>query len=129
MTPTLQEWAQQLLPVVQAAAAGKPIQVRQKSGWIRKTEPGFLITLDYRVEPITHVVNGLEVPAPEDIAPSKGTVYFFADPGKDALCKQFVWCDDGVDNYILHQGNLFLTKAAAVANAKAMCGIDPAAEE
>lgn len=79
--------------------------------------------------PKTRVINGFEVPAPETTAPDDLSVYFTPN----VLIKEFYsvmpWSNECEwDKRVLSRGLVFLTKEAAIANAKAMIGIDPYAE-
>lgn len=129
MTPTLQEWAQQLLPVVQAAAAGQPIEHFNGTVWLNKTMPGFLVTMDYRVAAQTRIINGFTVPAAVQYPLEKGTDYYSPDLRAAYFRSGHTWHGNQADLDRAHRNLVFLTAEAAVANAKAMCGIDPAAEE
>ena len=125
----LQEWAQQLLPVVQAAADGRPIECWAKNRWEVKTQPGFLVTLQYRVAIATCEVNGFTVPAPEKEPLTQGQVFYGADPSSVDFYCRLTW--RGVESHLrwLTRNLVFLTKENAIAYAKALCGIDPAAKE
>ena len=125
---TLQEQCIELLPVIQAGAEGKKIECFNGKKWVHKTEPGFLVTLSYRVAK-THEVNGFTVPAAETTAPKHKTEYWTPYLANYDWVNDYIWDDDVVDKRLLVRGLVFLQKEHAVANAKAMCGIDPAAEE
>ena len=129
MTATLQEWAQQLLPVVQAAAAGQPIEYFNGKVWLNKTMPGFLITMDYRVAAQTHTINGFTVPAPVKYFLEGGVEYYSPDLGAAYFRSGHTWQGNQADLDRAHRNLVFLTAEAATANAKAMCGLDPAAKE
>ena len=129
MTPTLQEWAQQLLPVVQAAAAGQPIEHFNGTVWLNKTMPGFLVTMDYRVTPQTRIINDFTVPTAVQSPLEEGTKYYSPDLSAAYFWSCHVWQGNQHDLERMHRNLVFLTAEAAAANAKAMCGLDPAAEE
>lgn len=77
----------------------------------------------------TRVVNGYIVLAPETEAPALGDVYYTAEASDEEFYLHFRWDDDSFDNRVLKRGLVFLNKEDAVANAKAMVGIDPYQEE
>ena len=129
MTTTVQEWAQQLLPVVQAAAVGQPIEYFNGKVWLNKTMPGFLVTMDYRVAAQTHTINGFTVPAPVKYFLEEGVEYYSPDLGAAYFRSYHTWQGSPSDLDRVQRNMVFLTAEAATANAKAMCGLDPAAEE
>ncbi len=78
--------------------------------------------------PRTRVVNGFTVPAPEVDAPKTGDAYWLAHPPNKGWACEGVWYQTDAtysSDTWLSRGLVFLTREAAVANAKAMCGIDP----
>lgn len=82
-----------------------------------------------RRKPKAHVVNGFTVPAPETEMPTEGTKYWIPDTNHPDWNWEFGWRSTTEANLWLDRGLIHLNKAAAVANAKAMCGIDPNAKE
>lgn len=76
----------------------------------------------------THVVNGFTVPAPLRVAPAEQTSYFVPSPSHKLLYMSGLWGNDAVENRWLDRGLVHLNKEAAIANAKAMCGINPESE-
>lgn len=80
----------------------------------------------FRRKPRTRVVNGFTVPAPIQDMPKKDQMLYVADPmHQDFFIEALV---RGCWESGLTRGLLFSTKEAAIANAKAMCGINPEAE-
>lgn len=79
----------------------------------------------YRRKRKMHVVNGFSVPAPETKVPSIGTTVFIADPARDSWYSYTSWSTALYDQLWLSRNLLFLNKDDAIANAKAMCFIDP----
>lgn len=83
---------------------------------------------DYKVrrKQKTHIVNGFTVPAPEKHAPCDDIQYYFVpSPAYDDFHNRLPWEDSFYDNKALWRGLVHLSKEAAIANAKAMLGIDP----
>jgi hypothetical protein len=81
-------------------------------------------------KPKTRIINGFTVPAPETEAPAQDAFYFM--PALNIfewLPVAIKWTNDSYDRVMLQRGVVHLTREAAIANAKAMCGIDPYADE
>ena len=76
----------------------------------------------------THVVNGFTVPAPLRVAPAEQTPYFVSSFSAELFYSSACWVNDDLDKRWLDRGLVHLTEEAAIANAKAMCGIDPEEE-
>lgn len=89
----------------------------------------FDCSMDVFMKPKTRIINGFEVPAPETKAPDCGVKYYVPHLDEDDFYGSYVWHSDDVDNRILSRNILFLTKEEAIANAKAMLGIDPYGDE
>lgn len=73
----------------------------------------------------THIVNGFEVPAHETQPPSPEARFYSPEPSVDVWFEWNEWEDDERSALMLERGLVFATKEAAIANAKAMCGVDP----
>jgi hypothetical protein len=82
----------------------------------------------FKLAPRTHMVNGFEVPAPDTVKPQKYTAIFNGDPSMKGWCIETAWHGTEIDLRMLERGNVFLTREAAIANAKAEKGINPYAE-
>lgn len=78
--------------------------------------------------PETRIINGFEVPAPETKKPALDTKYYTPLLTNNGFCCGVRWDDDGSDNRSLQRGLVFLNVEDAIANAKAMLGIDPNAK-
>ncbi len=79
----------------------------------------------FELAPRTHEVNGFTVPAPESEALNVGDKYYSAVPTRSNWCFPEEWGNSMIDNRYLTRGIIHLTKEAAIANAKAMLGINP----
>lgn len=74
----------------------------------------------------TRIINGFEVPAPEENAHEKGSVYYIPVLTNKLLYERIKWdVNSTVDSRLLERGLIFLKKEDAITNAKAMMGIDP----
>jgi hypothetical protein len=83
---------------------------------------------NFRRKPRTRVVNGFTVPAPIQEMPTNMSPYFLALPDINEWFGKYDWDDSDADRLWFSRGLLFSTKEAAIANAKAMCGINPESE-
>lgn len=68
--------------------------------------------------PIT--INGIDVPAPEVVAPADGTTYWCPDLPSEKGVTPVQWCNDDFDNRALARGIVHLTEAAAIKHAEAL---------
>jgi len=78
--------------------------------------------------PKTRIINGFEVPVPEERAPALRSWYLTVDFSEREMILYSLWNNGLIDAAMLKRGLVFLTKEDAIANAKAMLGIDPYAE-
>lgn len=99
---------------------------------LNKYTPVFSISearVQFRRKPQTRIINGFTVPAPETKAPPHKSEYFLLDIFTGEWVEDMTWDDTEPDHRWLQRGLVFLDKDAAIANAKAMCGIDPSKGE
>lgn len=75
--------------------------------------------------PKTRTINGFEVPAPETKEPESLANYYLAVISTEDFYRGETWTGWDSDRFWLKQGLIFLNKEDAIANAKAMLGIDP----
>lgn len=75
--------------------------------------------------PKTHIINGFEVPAPVVEEPNEGDMYFTANILEAEFYEEERWSVGSYDLRLLERGLVFLNKEDAIANAKAMLGINP----
>jgi gluconate kinase len=75
--------------------------------------------------PKTRVINGFEVPAHETTKPDCGTTYFTPSLAHITMVVCHKWNNDDFGTRMLKRGIVFLNEEDAIANAKAMLGIDP----
>lgn len=79
--------------------------------------------------PRSRTINEFEVPVPEKNAPELGTKYYTPEFSDKEFYLDFVWDGAYYDIRLLERGLVFTCKEDAVANAKAMIGIDPYQKE
>lgn len=99
---------------------------------LNKYTPVFSISearVQFRRKPQTRIINGFTVPAPETKALPSGVCYFTVNVFDDTWFDDMTWDNTDVEFKWLARGLVFLDKNAAIANAKAMCGIDPSKGE
>ena len=87
--------------------------------------PDWSRNAQYRRKPRTHIVNGFEVPEPMREAPEYRSEYWIAHPTLSRWFGESSWTGDAMDRIWLERGLCHATKEAAIANAKAMCGVKP----
>lgn len=73
----------------------------------------------------THTVNGFEVPKPATEQPEKGSLYYVPNVFVSHWFSSSTWDGDDNDLMGLVRNIVFLNKEDAIANAKAMAGINP----
>jgi hypothetical protein len=73
----------------------------------------------------THTINGFEVPAPVTREPKVGDLRFKADIYSEEFYDEDIWSGGSYGLLALKRGLVFLRKEDAIANTKAMLGIDP----
>jgi hypothetical protein len=77
---------------------------------------------DYTLAPKTRLVNGYEVPLPETEPLAMGQAYVYIDMSNIRYIGRAAWGSFDLDVLRLRRGIIFLTEAAARANAVAMLG-------
>lgn len=77
--------------------------------------------------PKTRIINGFEVPAPEEVEPAEGSVYYIPILHIINYYSANQWVGGAMEEIEqrLHRGLVFLRIEDAIANAKAMLGINP----
>lgn len=93
--------------------------------WDDDESPIFGIHGNYRIKKKTHTVNGFEVPEPEREPLQYGNMYYFISPGSEDWVAWDGWEGSPADLRRLERGLVFKSKKATIANAKAMCKVNP----
>lgn len=95
-----------------------------KDEWVEQEHsPLWRTDFNYRRKPRKILVNGIEVPAPEEKELKYDTKYWIPEPTKSdrlRLVDEFQWVDDDTDRAWLAAGIVHLTQEAAQAHAEAM---------
>lgn len=77
--------------------------------------------IEFRIKPRTVMCNGVEVPAPETVAPDVESVYFVPSTANSGFTKGHLrWENDDSDVRWLERGLVYLREEHAIARAKAM---------
>lgn len=74
----------------------------------------------FHLAPRTVMCNGVEVPAPESVAPADGSDYYTPHVTKEPGYNEETWDGASFDWRVLEQGLVYLNKEDAIARAKAM---------
>tara|TARA_R110000772_G_scaffold43692_2_gene100663 strand:- start:1024 stop:1449 length:426 start_codon:yes stop_codon:yes gene_type:complete len=82
----------------------------------------------FTLAPRTHKVNGFDVPMPMDVRPKQGSDIWLSSPCSYEWTDRVNWNEHPVFYRYLKRGLVHLTKEAAIAHGRAICGIDPEAE-
>lgn len=75
---------------------------------------------EFRIKPSTVMCNGVEVPAPESVAPAVGDLYYHPQLYSGAYAGATNWADTDYHHQALERGLVYLNKEDAIARAKAM---------
>lgn len=94
-----------------------------------RLSPSIDSQFDLFMKPETRVINGFEVPAPVKTPLQDFDYYYVPSIQDDRFYFRYVWTGSSVSKNCLERGLVFLTKEDAIANAKAMLGINPYGEE
>lgn len=122
--------------VLRWIADGTPFQVDTFSGWVDAEigSSGILSVIAdgsavsperFRIKPRTVMCNGVEVPAPESVAPASGARYYMVEVDSEEYFNELGWDGTTVENTWLARGLIYLDKDACIARAKAMLLTQP----
>lgn len=126
MTDTKMSFKEALIAHLQ----GEKVECNDGESWVeifpafdnvscgRITESG--VGWKFRIKPRTVMCNGVEVPAPESVAPESMTKVFAPSTFSIGLYSSWCWHSDRVDDVYLERGLIYLNKEDAIARAKAM---------
>ena len=123
---TFQDWAKEILPIVQAAANGAVIEFKQAGVWYEKTHNDLCYDYEYRVKPKTIRIGEYDVPEPMREMPAAGTVYYVPTLTNIPVCS-YVWkCSVSDIEDRLNMGLIHLCADNAAHHAKALLSITEA---
>ena len=120
---TFQDWAKEILPIVEAAANGVGIESKQGGVWYEKTHNYLCCDCEYRVKLKTIRIGEYDVPEPLREMPARGTTYYVVDTVTPLSPRKYAWAGDTADNAWLNRGILHSTSDAAVLHAKALLSL------
>lgn len=99
----------------------KPLMEKIGEGLIRYVDTqSYMSGCSFRLAPRTIMVNGVEVPAPESVAPPKGATYYIPTTDTDELWSERWNQAVKVTTRHIERGLVYLDKESAIARAKAM---------
>lgn len=120
---TFQDWAKEILPIVEAAANGADIEFKQAGVWYEKTHNDLCYDYEYRVKPKTIRIGEYDVPEPMREMPALGTTYYVVHVVTPNSPKEYAWVGDIADIGWFNHGILHSTRDAAVLHAKALLSL------
>lgn len=120
---TFQDWAKEILPIVEAAANGVGIEFKQDGVWYEKTHNYLCYDQEYRVKPKTIRIGEYDVPEPMREIPARGTTYYVVDTVTPKSPRKYTWVGDTADISWFNLGILHSTRDAAVLHAKALLSL------
>lgn len=119
-----QEWCQELLPIVQAAANGETIEYAPiTGGWGTKELPGFAKAGKYRIKPRTIRIGEYDVPEPCREPLEKGDLYWLAALDEESPLLGYTWREGRIDTIWLSRGIIHRTQEAADIHSKALISL------
>lgn len=120
---TFQDWAKEILPIVQAAANGAVIEFKQAGVWYEKAFNDLCYDYEYRIRPNTIRIGEYDVPEPLREMPARGTTYYVADTVTPKSPRKYTWVGDTSDIGWFNRGILHSTRDAAVFHAQALLSL------
>ena len=120
---TFQDWAKEILPIVQAAANGAVIEFKQDGVWYEKTHNDLCYDDEYRIRPSTIRIGEYDVPEPLREMPARGTTYYVVDTVTPQSPQKYTWVGDTSDTGWFNLGILHSTSDAAVLHAEALLSL------
>lgn len=120
---TFQDWAKEILPIVEAAANGASIEFKQGDVWYEKTRTYLCYDYEYRVKLKTIRIGEYDVPEPMREIPARGTTYYVVDTVAPSSPREYTWVGDTADIGWFNLGILHSTRDAAVLHTKALLSL------
>ena len=120
---TFQDWAKEILPIVEAAANGVGIEFKQGDVWYEKTHNYLCRDYEYRVKLKTIRIGEYDVPEPMREIPARGTTYYVVNTVAPESPEWYTWVGDTSDIGWFNRGILHSTRDAAVLHAEALLSL------
>lgn len=120
---TFQDWAKEILPIVEAAANGTGIEFKQAGVWYEKIHNDLCCDYEYRIKPKTVRIGEYDVPEPMREMPALGTTYYVANTVTPSSPREYAWVCDVADIDWFNFGITHSTRDAAVLHAKALLSL------
>ena len=119
-----QEWCQEILPFVQAAANGETIEYQLvPDHWIIKECASFTKAGKYRIKPRTIRIGEYDVPEPYREPLEKGDLYWVAALDVESPLPGYTWRGERIDTICLSRGIIHRTQEAADLHSKALISL------
>ena len=119
-----QEWCQELLPIVQAAANGETIEYQLTTGdWCPKEYANISEGVKYRIKPRTIRIGEYDVPEPCREPLEKGDLYWVATIEEEIPLREYTWRGYRIDTICLSRGIIHRTQEAADLHSKALIAL------
>lgn len=120
---TFQDWAKEILPIVQAAANGAVIEFKHDGVWYAQAHTDLCSDYEYRIRPNTIRIGKYDVPEPLREMPALGTDYYITNIARSGLYGVATWVCDAQDIEWFNRGVVHSTKDAAVLHAEALLSL------
>lgn len=119
---TFQDWAKEILPIVQAAANGAVIEFKQAGVWYEKAHNDLCYDYEYRVKPKTIRIGEYDVPEPLRDRPINGESVYLVCTDRASPVK-LQWFPVEHSLYLLDSGLLHGERAGAALHLKALLSL------
>lgn len=119
---TFQDWAKEILPIVEAAANGAGIEFKQAGVWYEKTHNDLCYDYEYRVKPKTIRIGEYDVPEPLRDRPINGEPVYLVCTDR-AFPVKLQWFPVEYSLYLLDSGLLHRELAGAALHLEALLSL------
>lgn len=116
---TFQDWAKEILPIVEAAANGAVIEFKQAGVWYERTHNDLCYAYEYRVKPKTIRIGEYDVPEPLRDRPINGESVYLVCTDR-AFPLKLQWFTNEYTLYLLDSGLLHRELAGAALHLEAL---------
>ena len=119
---TFQDWAKEILPIVQAAANGAAIEFKQDGVWYEKVHNDLCYDYEYRIRPNTIRIGEYDVPEPLRDRPMNGESVYLVCTDRTMPVK-LQWYPNEYSLHLLDSGLLHMECACATLHLKALLSL------